>query len=175
MKYIIITAILALSLITKGQEPMKVNFQNSALSRWLGKEVIEKRVLDNMDNREHWVSFSTGAISLVDSRISAKISESETTVTEMKITDKETHGSSKSLLVKFPSKLNIPGPKSGRGWGNAGVRRIFDNENWSKFNRISLWIYPDNREHIRTGLNSGCLMKVRKSCRHLSDKKVKIL
>jgi hypothetical protein len=144
MRYIITIAILALSLITKGQEPMKVNFQNSALSRWLGKEVLEKRVLDNMDNREHWIFFSTGAISLVDSRISAKISESDTTVTEMKITDKVTHGTNKSLLVKFPSKLNIPGPKSGRGWGNAGIRRIFDNEDWGKFNRISLWIYPDN-------------------------------
>jgi len=145
MKYIIAVAILALSLVTLGQELMKVNFQNSALSRWLGKEVLEKRTLDNMDNREHWVPFSTGAISVVDSRISVKISESETTVTKMMITDKKIHASGKSLLVKFPSKLNGPGPKSGRGWGNAGVRRIFDNENWSKFNRISFWIYPDNQ------------------------------
>jgi Glycosyl hydrolase family 9/Cellulase N-terminal ig-like domain len=144
MRYIITIAFLALSLISKGQEPMKVNFQNSALSRWLGKEILDKRILDNMENLDHWVPFSTGAISVVDSRFSVKISESETTVTEMKITDKESHGSRRSLLVKFPSKLNGPGPKSGRGWGNAGIRRIFDNENWSKFNRISLWIYPDN-------------------------------
>jgi hypothetical protein len=40
--------------------------------------------------------------------------------------------------------MDGPGPKSGRGWGNAGVRCIFENEDWSKFNRISLWIYPDN-------------------------------
>ena len=145
MRYVITIAFLALSLIIEGQEPMKVNFQNSALFRWLGKDVLEKWVLDDMSNGEHWAPFSTGAISVVDSRFSAKISESETTVTEIKITDKETHNSSRSLLVKFPSKLNGPGPKSGRGWGNAGVRRIFDNENWSKFNRISLWIYPDNQ------------------------------
>jgi hypothetical protein len=97
-----------------------------------------------MENLEHWVPFSTGAISLVDSRTSIKTAESETTVTELKLTDKESHGSGKSILVKFPSKLNSPGPKNGRGWGNAGIRRIFDNEDWSKFNRISLWIYPDN-------------------------------
>jgi hypothetical protein len=97
-----------------------------------------------MDNPEHWVPFSTGAISLVDSRTSVKIAESETTVTEVKISENESHGSSRSLLVKFPSKLNSPAPKSGRGWGNAGVRRIFDNEDWRQYNRISLWIYPDN-------------------------------
>ena len=123
---------------------MKENFQNSALSRWLGKEVLDKRVLDKMDNLEHWVPFSTGSISLVDSRTSIKTVESETTVTELKVTNKISHESGRSLLVKFPSKLNSPGPKSGRGWGNAGVRRILDNEDWRKFNRISLWIYPDN-------------------------------
>jgi hypothetical protein len=30
-----------------------------------------------------------------------------------------------------------------RGWGSAGVRREFDGEDWSQFNRLSLWIYPD--------------------------------
>jgi len=144
MRYRIIIALLAIGLIAKGQEPMKANFQNSALDRWLNKEVLQSRILDNMENTGHWVPFTTGAISVVDSRITTKISESKNMVTEMSLTDKKSHGGYKSLLIKFPSKLDGAGPKSGRGWGNAGVRCIFENEDWSKFNRISLWIYPDN-------------------------------
>jgi hypothetical protein len=144
MTYRIIIALLAISLITKGQEPMKVNIQNSALYRWLNKEVLESRILDNMESTGHWVPFTSGAISVVDSRITAKISESKNMVTEMNLSDKKSHNGRKSLIVKFPAKMEGPGPKSGRGWGNAGVRCIFENEDWSKFNRISIWIYPDN-------------------------------
>lgn len=144
MAHRIIIVMLAFSLITKGQEPMKVNVQNSSLYRWLNKEVLESRILDNMESPGHWVPFTSGAISLVDSRVKAKISESENMVTEMNLSDEKPHNGSKSLIVKFPAKMDGPGPKSGRGWGNAGVRCIFENEDWSKFNRISLWIYPDN-------------------------------
>jgi hypothetical protein len=135
---------LAISLIAKGQEPMKVNVQNSALYRWLNKEVLESRILDNMESPSHWVPFTSGAISVVDSRVTAKISESEHMVTEMNLSDEKPHNGSKSLQVKFPTKMDGPGPKSGRGWGNAGIRCIFENEDWSKFNRISIWVYPDN-------------------------------
>jgi hypothetical protein len=43
----------------------------------------------------------------------------------------------------MPTRLDPPGPVNGRGWGDAGVRRKFDGEDWSKFNRISVWIYAD--------------------------------
>ena len=43
----------------------------------------------------------------------------------------------------MPTRLDVPGPKNGRGWGSARVRRQFDGEDWCQFNRISLWIYPD--------------------------------
>jgi hypothetical protein len=61
----------------------------------------------------------------------------------MSFSEKKSHGGKKSLLVRLPTKMDGPGPKSGRGWGTAGVWRIFDNEDWSKFNRISIWIHPD--------------------------------
>jgi len=46
--------------------------------------------------------------------------------------------------MHLPTKLNVPGPGNGRGWGTAGVRRQFDHADWTGSNRISLWIYPDN-------------------------------
>ena len=123
---------------------MRVNVKNSALYRWLNKEVLESRILDDMENTGQWVPFTTGAISLVDSRITTKIAESKNMVAEMRLSNEKPHSGSNSLLVKFPAKLDGPGPKSGRGWGNAGIWCIFKNEDWSNFNRISLWIYPDN-------------------------------
>jgi hypothetical protein len=144
MTHRIIIAMLAVSLVAKGQEPMKVNVQNSALHRWLNKEVLERRILDDMENTCQWVPFTSGAISLVDSRIVANTSDSKKMVTITNLSGEKYHTGSKSLLVKFPSKIEVPGPKSGRGWGNAGVRHNFENEDWSKFNRISIWVYPDN-------------------------------
>jgi hypothetical protein len=102
MRFRIIIVLVAIGLISKGQEPMKANLQNSALDRWLNKEVLQSRILDNMENTGNWVPFTTGAITVVDSRITTKISESKNMVTEMSLTDKKSHGGNKSLLIKFP-------------------------------------------------------------------------
>jgi hypothetical protein len=139
----IIIVMLAISVIARGQEPMKINGQNSASLRWLNKEVIESRVLDNMENSGNWVPFTNGAISVVDARVTAKIEVSKSMVTDMSYSNNKSHGGERSLLMKLPTKMDGPGPKSGRGWGTAGVVRNFDNEDWSKFNRVSIWIYPD--------------------------------
>ena len=139
----IIIGLLAVNTMAMGQEPMKANFENSASSRWLNKNILESRVLDNMDNTDNWVPFTYGAISVVDARETAKIAESKRTVTGMSVSSLRSHDSGRSLLVKLPSRMEGPGPNSGRGWGTAGVVRKFDNEDWRKFNRISLWIFPD--------------------------------
>jgi hypothetical protein len=96
-----------------------------------------------MENTDHWTPFTTGAITVVDARVTAKINESKSMVTDMVLSDKIFHEGTHSLRIKLPTKLDGPGPKSGRGWGAAGVWRVFENEDWSTFNRISLWIYPD--------------------------------
>jgi hypothetical protein len=144
MRFRIIIAMLAFSLLTGAQEPLKVSVQNSSSYRWLNKEVLESRLLDNMEIPGRWVPFTSGAISLVDSRFTSRTSESESIATKMYLSREKYHSGTKSLTVKFPTKIDVPGPKSGRGWGNAGIRCTFENEDWSKFNRISVWIYPDN-------------------------------
>jgi hypothetical protein len=143
MKIRLILALLTIGLITRSQIPMKPDLQNSASSRWLKKNVLESRILDNMESLDNWVPFTNGAIAVVDARATAKIEESKSMVTEMSLSNKESHSGEKSILMRLPTKLDCPGPKSGRGWGTAGVYRLFDNEDWSKFNRISIWIRPD--------------------------------
>ena len=144
MKYILFFALIFLLMPVKAQEPLNIDFNNSAQSRWLSKEVLESRALDNMEENVNWTPFTGGAISLVDSRSDKKDEESNKNLVEMSSSDKRSHTGKKSLLIKFPSKVEVPGPKSGRGWGTAGIRYTVQNDDWTKFNRISVWIYPDN-------------------------------
>ncbi len=101
--------------------PMTANFQDSAPYRWLAKEVLASRVLDDMTSLDKWTAINA----------------------EMTLTRDRSRTGDHSLRMRTPTRLNTPGPDTGRGWGSAGVRRRFDGEDWSKFNRISLWIYPD--------------------------------
>ena len=135
---------LFIGLTVSAQEPMNIDFQNSAQNRWLNKEILTKNVLDNMEDQVNWIPFTGGAISLVDSRTDSKAAESKKNHVEAGISGKKYHTGQKSLMIRFPSKIEVPGPKSGRGWGNAGVWYMVQNEDWTKFNRISVWIYPDN-------------------------------
>ena len=144
MKYSFILFFILSALIVSGQEPMSADLRNSAYNRWLNKAVLDKKLLDNMESENRWESFTTGAIGLVDSRIVSKPTESKKNFVEMNLTAEKSHEGTKSLMFKFPTKAEIPGPKSGRGWGNAFVRYKVSGEDWTRFNRISIWIYPDN-------------------------------
>ncbi len=139
----IVLLLLAFGFITRAQEPMQTKVQNSASFRWLNKQVYESRLLDDMETQGPWSPFTIGAISVVDARVTAKIAESKQIVTRMSYSLDQAHSGKRSLLMKLPTKMEGPGPKSGRGWGIAGVVRHFENEDLTKFNRISLWIYPD--------------------------------
>jgi hypothetical protein len=61
----------------------------------------------------------------------------------MSLSREHSHEQRQSLHLRLPSRLEVPAPKNGRGWGTAGVRRTFNGEDWRDFNRISLWIYPN--------------------------------
>jgi len=125
------------------EEPMTVSFKNSASYRWLHKNVLESRLLDDMESLNNWVPFTTSAPEIVDARVDFKITEANRIVSEINLTRERSLDGSQSLQMRLPSKLNVPGAKSGRGWGSTGVRRYFENDDWSGFNRISFWIYPD--------------------------------
>ena len=117
--------------------------KDSAASRWLNKKVIFHRVLDDMETPDHWTPFTTGAPEVVDARIAQKAAEASHNLAEMTLSREHSREGRQSLHLRVPSRLEVPGPKNGRGWGSAGVRRAFNGEDWRTFNRISLWIYPD--------------------------------
>ena len=123
--------------------PMEVNFENSASYRWLNKKVLETRLLDNMDSLAKWTAFTNDPTEIVDSRFPLKVHRSETLFADMSLSKGQSHDGGNSLRLRTPTKLDKLAPKSGRGWGESGVIRNFDGEDWRNFNRISLWIYPD--------------------------------
>jgi hypothetical protein len=118
-------------------------FEDSAANRWLNKKVLTSRVLDDMENPAHWTAFTTGAPEVVDAREAQKASDRSQAVAEMAFSRERSRDGRQSLRIQMPTRLDVPGPKSGRGWGSTGMRRQFNGEDWSQFNRLSLWIYPD--------------------------------
>jgi len=126
-----------------GREHGADSFKDSAANRWLNKKVIASRVLDDMESPAHWAAFTTGAPEVVDARAVQKATEPDHAVAEITFSRERSREGRQSLHMRMPSRLSVPGPKNGRGWGSAGVRREFDGEDWRPFNRVSLWIYPD--------------------------------
>ena len=125
--------------------PMAVNFADSAAYRWLNKKVLESRLLDDMESLAKWTAFTTGPVATVDARVTPRAAcLPEPVVAEMTLTRERSRDGGQSLRLRMPTRLNVPGPVNGRGWGESGVRRKFDGEDWRSFNRISLWIYPDS-------------------------------
>jgi hypothetical protein len=122
---------------------MAEDYENSAAYRWLNKKVLESRLLDNMERLNNWTPFTTGAPAVVDSRFSSKPAAVPKVVAEMTLTTERSRDGGHSLRFRSPTKLDGPGPVNGRGWGDSGVIRHFDGEDWRNFNRLSLWIYPD--------------------------------
>jgi len=132
-----------MSLPSAGQELLPDAAMDSAANRWLSKKVIASRVLDDMESPAHWTAFSTGAPEVVDARAAQKTSEPAHGVAEISFSREQSRNGRQSLRMRMPTRLDVPGPKNGRGWGSGGVRRQFDGEDWRQFNRLSLWIYPD--------------------------------
>ena len=123
--------------------PMVVDYPNSASYRWQNKKVLESRPLDDMEKLDKWTAFTRGAPAVVDARVSIKPADAPKMVAEMTLTKERSRDGGQSLRFRSPTRLDGPGPVNGRGWGSSGVIRHFDGEDWQKFNRISLWIYPD--------------------------------
>ena len=104
-------------------QPIQVNYEHSAPYRWLNKEVLDSRSLDNMETLDNWVPFTMGAQQIVDSRSDNRPEELNRIITEMSLSRERSRDEGQSLRMRLPTKLDVPGPRNGRGWGTAGVRR----------------------------------------------------
>ena len=134
------------------RRPMTADLQDSAASRWLGKKVLESRLLDDMEDLAHWTPFTHGPEGVVDARVTSEVTPSGSVVAAMELTSERSRDGKHSLRLSNPTRLDRPGPASGRGWGESGVIRLFDGQDWRGFNRLSVWIFPDCPGHYVASL-----------------------
>jgi len=95
-----------------------------------------------METLDNWFGFTLGGEEVVDARKVFKSKETAN-IADIALSSEKVYSGKSALLMRTPTRLEGPAPKNGRGWGRSGIRRSFNNEDWSHFNRISIWIYPE--------------------------------
>ena len=103
--------------------PLPYHFEESAAYRWMHKPVMESRLLADMESLTGWSTKGKCEMTLGTGHVKDG-----------------TH----SLRLRTTSRT--PGDVLGasqRNFGYTGVYRSFAGEDWTKFNRISFWLYPN--------------------------------
>lgn len=100
---------------------MPIDFERSAEFGWLAKPVLASRVLDDMTDPVTWRFQGTGAISFPAA---------------------PTQHGMRALRVDVQMFVDSPAPTRNR-LSAVNLRRAFDGEDWSGYNRLSMWIRPD--------------------------------
>jgi hypothetical protein len=98
------------------QMPMQARFEDGANYRWLNKPVAESRLLDSMESLSNWKFGGAVDVSLTETRA---------------------QDGSHSLRMRGLPRAG------GSEWDGISVTRTFAGEDWSRYNRISVWVYPD--------------------------------
>lgn len=100
--------------------PMQARYEDGAEFRWLNKQVLDARLLDSMEDLSSWSFTGAG---------------------EMTLTDVRAHDGRRSLRIR--STTNVAQVGGGGEWEDLVAARRFGGEDWSQYNRISLWVHPD--------------------------------
>ena len=104
--------------------PMPVPLEDSASRRWLAKKVLQSRLLDDMESLKPWkMGFwaqGRGEIALTAERF---------------------RDGKHSLRLRSDTKGRKASP--GGVFGSTAAVRVFKEEDWRPFNRLSFWVYPD--------------------------------
>jgi Glycosyl hydrolase family 9/Cellulase N-terminal ig-like domain len=100
--------------------PMQAKYEDGAEFRWLNKKVLDSRVLDSMEDLANWSFAGAG---------------------EMTLTDVRARDGRHSLRIR--STTNVAQVDGSGEWEDLVAIRKFPGEDWSRYNRISLWVYPD--------------------------------
>lgn len=100
---------------------LPIDFVNSAEFAWLTKPVSASRVLDDMSQPTVWKLSGAGTLSLPERR---------------------GLGDMRSLRVDMTLNVNAPASVRLR-LPSINLQRAFANENWTAYNRLSLWLRAD--------------------------------
>jgi hypothetical protein len=105
--------------------PLPNDYANSIKTRWLNKPVADQRLLDDAENLATWKLQNTGQAQ-----------------GRMALSSERAVSGSNSIRLSSATTGDKPIPNS-RFYGGAGLLRVVDREDWSAWNRLSFWVYPD--------------------------------
>ncbi len=105
---------------TEPNMPMRAHSEDGAEFRWLHKTVLDSRVLDSMEDISSWSFAGGGEMTLTSDRVKEG-----------------------KYALRIRSTTNVARAGGDEEWEDLVATRKFTNEDWTRFNRISLWVYPD--------------------------------
>jgi hypothetical protein len=100
--------------------PMQAKYEDGAEFRWLNKKVLDSRLLDSMEDLSSWSFAGIGEMALTD-----------------------IHAKDGKHALRMRSTTNVAQVDGSGEWEDLVATRKFSSEDWSRYNRISLWVYPD--------------------------------
>lgn len=104
--------------------PIPNNYDDSTTARWLKKPVAESRMLDDAESLGTW-----------------KLVDVDQAKGEMTLAGDRKVSGANSLRLRCAT--TGAQPARGRYYGTSTARRVVSGEDWSAWNRVSAWIYPD--------------------------------
>ena len=111
---------------TVAKMPMPVDRSRTADARWRSKAVLESRLLCDMESPQGWSHRGFGRMQFVAERPK----EGKT-----------------CLRLVSPTKGTQPGGRRGRPWGECAARFDARGEDWTAWNRLSVWVRPHAPGH----------------------------
>ena len=108
-------------------KPMPMDTINSLQYKWENKKILESVQIDGMESLENW-------------ELAFGRRENVATIT---LSDEKVFEGKSSIKFVSPTKLPISTGVGGRYWGRQNLTRKFNSEDFSKFNRITVQIYPE--------------------------------
>lgn len=112
--------------------PLKVKKENSLLAQWAKKEVLESRLIDDMEGRGNWKMKEGIATIVYTNERSIDGEKSLRYHTSMRDT----------AHIMLAENRSPWGSFSGQQGGGAAFGMTFDEpQDWSNYNRISIWVY----------------------------------
>jgi hypothetical protein len=97
---------------------LQANMENSLQAAWQKKEVLKSKIIERCESLENWSAGGEAKISLNNS-----------------------HAKEGNNAVGFLSSVITSNGKN--RYPSAYLTRVFNGENWEKYNRLSFWVYAE--------------------------------
>ncbi|HWD41650.1 MAG TPA: glycoside hydrolase family 9 protein [Fimbriimonas sp.] len=104
---------------------MASDYSRSTTHRWLAKKVLASKLLDDCESVSTWTT-------LIEDQGTPEIA----------LTGERSHDGRTSLRLRSKTTGATPIPH-GRYYGTSSAFRVVQGEDWSGWNRLSFWVYPD--------------------------------